>query len=47
MEKTRAELRVEQCLEAIRDSRKEEAQKAMRRHIGRSMENMLARYPED
>ena len=33
-------------LEAIRNGQKEEAKKAMLRHIGRSMENMLARYPE-
>ena len=33
-------------LESIRDGQKEEAKKAMLRHIGRSMENMLAQYPE-
>ena len=33
-------------MESIRDGQKEEAKKAMLRHIGRSMENMLAQYPE-
>ena len=33
-------------LESIRDGQKEEAKKAMLRHIGRSMENMLSQYPE-
>ena len=33
-------------LESIRDRKPEEAKNAMRRHIGRSMENMLAYYPE-
>ena len=33
-------------LESIRDGKKEEAKKAMLRHIGRSMNNMLAQYPE-
>ena len=33
-------------LEFIRDGKAEEAKNAMLRHIGRSMENMLAYYPE-
>ena len=33
-------------LESIRDRNAEEAKNAMLRHIGRSMENMLAYYPE-
>ena len=34
-------------LEFIRDGQAEEAKNAMLRHIGRSMENMLAYYPEE
>ena len=34
-------------LEAVRDRRPEAAEQAMRRHIGRSMENMLSHYAEE
>ena len=34
-------------LEAVRDRQPDAAEQAMRRHIGRSMENMLSHYPEE
>lgn len=34
-------------LEAVRDRQPEAAEQAMRRHIGRSMENMLSHYAEE